>query len=751
MAPAHIPLAAGKLFLVMADTPAMHRQRSSRQRRHSSPNQAVDQALRRRIELESLVVAISTRMLAALPETADAEIVAALGEMGSFSGAERSFLNQIAGDPPLASNTHEYCRGQLTSLREVVQGIPLSNYPWSFDQLQHGKAVWIHRDNMPPEAAAELQWLQRFDLASSLVVPLMVQGRLAGALGFNTKSREKGWGDEDLDCLRMAGEIFLQALARQRAELEQQKLKDQLLRMARMESIGRLAGGVAHDFNNLLQVISGNLQLMADDIADNPRAQRRVDNAMAGVTRGSKLASQLLSFGRRQPLAPRVLNAARLIRNMDDLLRRSLGEEVELETIISGGLWNTLIDAGNLENALLNLAINARDAMNGRGKLTIEAGNAWLDESYVQGHPDAKVGQYVLVAVSDNGCGMPAELLEKAFEPFYTTKSEGRGTGLGLSMVYGFVKQSGGHVKIYSEVGVGTTVKLYLPRSTKSEETAPVSDTGPVLGGNETILVAEDEDFVRETVVALLSNLGYRVLQARDGQRAVSIIESGIGIDLLFTDVVMPGNIRSTELAKRAVQALPDIAVLFTSGYTQNGIVHGGQLDEGVELLSKPYTTEALARKVRSVLSAQQAKNAATRTAPSSSGPELPVISPRPDAVEPRSLRILLCEDDEQIRMTVTEMLVAKGHQVAGTHRADHAVQLFEAQPFDVLVTDVALPDGSGVELVRTLRERVPELPVLFATGRVTDDEIPASVRTSTLTKPYGADALLAALALLTA
>jgi len=530
------------------------------------------------------------------------------------------------------------------------------------------------------------------------------------------------------------------------------KTQDALRQSQKMESIGNLTGGVAHDFNNLLQVISGNLQLMTDDIADNPRVQRRVSNAMAGVARGSKLASQLLSFGRRQPLAPRVFNAARLIRNMDDLLRRSLGEEVELETIISGGLWNTLIDAGNLENALLNLAINARDAMNGRGKLTIEAGNAWLDEAYVLGHPDAKVGQYVLVAVSDNGCGMPAELLEKVFEPFYTTKSEGRGTGLGLSMVYGFVKQSGGHVKIYSEVDIGTTVKLYLPRSTKPEETTLAGDTGPVLGGNETILVVEDDDAVRETVVALLSNLGYRVFQARDGQHAVSIVESGIGLDLLFTDVVMPGNVRSTELAKKAAQILPDIAVLFTSGYTQNGIVHGGRLDEGVDLLSKPYTNEALARKVRSVLSAQQARNATARAmAASSSRPGMSVTLPNADAAQPRSLRVLLCEDDEMIRMTVTEMLAAKGHQVAGTHRADHAAQLFEAQAFDVLITDVALPDGSGVELARALRERDPDLPVLFATGRVTDDVIPTSGRTSTLTKPYGADALLAVLAVLTA
>ncbi len=375
------------------------------------------------------------------------------------------------------------------------------------------------------------------------------------------------------------------------------------LRLAqKMEAIGRLTGGVAHDFNNLLQVVGGNLQLLSKDVAGSERAEQRVKNALAGVTRGAKLASQLLAFGRRQPLAPKVVNLGRFVRGLDDMLRRALGDGIEIETVIGGGLWNVFTDSYQVENALLNLAINARDAMDGHGRLTIEAGNASLDDAYAARHVDVVPGQYVMLAVTDTGCGIAPEILEQVFEPFYTTKPEGQGTGLGLSMVYGFVKQSNGHIKIYSEPGQGTTVRLYLPRVRQSEDLASDVEVGPVVGGSETILVVEDDEDVRSTVVEMLSELGYRVLKARDAHSGLAIIESGVSLDVLFTDVVMPGPLRSPELARKARERLPDIAVLFTSGYTDNAIVHNGRLDEDTELLSKPYTREALARKIRHVL-----------------------------------------------------------------------------------------------------------------------------------------------------
>jgi CheY-like chemotaxis protein len=369
-----------------------------------------------------------------------------------------------------------------------------------------------------------------------------------------------------------------------------------------MEAVGQLTGGVAHDFNNILQVISGNLQLIARLVVGNEKVERRVQSAMTAVARGATLSTQLLAFSRRQVLEPKVVNVGHLVSAMDDMLRRALGDGIELETSVSGGLWNSLADPTQIETALLNLAINARDAMDGAGKLTVEVGNAFLDAAYAHANADVAAGQYVVIIVSDTGVGMTPEVLAQAFEPFFSTKAEGKGTGLGLSMVYGFAKQSSGHVKIYSEPGQGTSVKLYLPRSRQGADPLAANAASPAAGGAETILVAEDDAEVRATAVETLSELGYRVLTANDAAAALRIVESGAAVDLLFTDVVMPGALKSPELARQVRERLPGIAVLFTSGYTENAIVHGGRLDAGVELLSKPYRREDLARKIRKVL-----------------------------------------------------------------------------------------------------------------------------------------------------
>ena len=447
----------------------------------------------------------------------------------------------------------------------------------------------------------------RFDDGSeSSLVSLAGQAAVAidNARLLQAAEREIAQRREAEERLRQLNETLEARVATEIAERRQAELA--LQQAQKMEAIGKLTGGVAHDFNNLLQVVSGNLQLLATDVAGQEKAERRLANAMAGVQRGAKLAAQLLAFGRRQPLEPKVVNAGRLIAGMEDMLRRSLGDAIEIETVVSGGLWNTLIDPTQLENALLNLAINARDAMAGCGRITIEAGNAMLDADYARLHADVVPGQYVLLAVSDTGSGMPPEVVRQAFEPFFSTKPDGKGSGLGLSMVHGFVKQSGGHVKIYSEPGQGTVIRLYLPRAHQGEDQPVSLECTPIAGGREIVLVVEDDDSVRATVVEMLNDLGYQVLMARDAASALTVIESGIAVDLLFTDVVMPGTLRSPELARKARERLPGIAVLFTSGYTENGIVHGGRLDPGVELLSKPYTREALARKIRYVLSKQR-------------------------------------------------------------------------------------------------------------------------------------------------
>jgi CheY-like chemotaxis protein len=464
-----------------------------------------------------------------------------------------------------------------------------------------------------------------------------------------------------------------------------------------MEAVGKLTGGVAHDFNNLLQIIGGNLQLLRRDLVSGERAQRRLDTAVSAVERGARLASQLLAFARRQPLDPRVLNPGRLVLGMDDLLRRALGEDIEIALRISDGLWNTFVDPNQLENVILNLAINARDAMEREGTLTLEAGNVLLDEHDALLHPDVVPGEYVRLAVSDTGSGMTPEVLERAFEPFFTTKPEGRGTGLGLSMVYGFIKQSGGHLELESEVGRGTTLTLYFPRALQAEVPRTERVAGPVEGGTETLLVVEDDAAVRATVVELLKELGYRVLEASDGQSALAVIQSGPRIDLLFTDVVMPGPIRSPDLARQAKALLPDLEVLFTSGYAENAIVHGGRVDPGVTLLGKPYRREELARKLRHLLRQRQER--------------------LPEPANPAHLRILLVEDDEAIRSSACELLEVLGHRVNAVASGEAAQEALAAHGFDVLFTDVSLPGMSGVMLAREAVRQHPGLRVIIASG----------------------------------
>jgi signal transduction histidine kinase/CheY-like chemotaxis protein len=370
----------------------------------------------------------------------------------------------------------------------------------------------------------------------------------------------------------------------------------------KMEAVGHLTGGMAHDFNNLLQVITGNLELLARAAPLQGRAAVHLASALGGAERGARLTAQLLAFARQQPLDPRVINLGRQVRDMTDLLRRTLGEQIEVEASVAGGLWNTLADPGQVENALLNLAINGRDAMPDGGKLTIELANAFLDDSYADSHLEVLPGQYVMLAVSDTGSGMSPEVAARVFEPFFTTKAEGEGTGLGLSQVYGFVKQSGGHIKLYSELSQGTTVKLYLPRSRRPADITEAPLAGPIEGGTETILVVEDDAAVREAVVEILTDLGYSVLKAGDAEAALSVLSSGARVDLLFTDVVMPGPVKTRDLARRAQALLPGLKVLYTSGYTANAIIHDGRLDADVLLLSKPYRRDELARRVRRVL-----------------------------------------------------------------------------------------------------------------------------------------------------
>ncbi|MBA2674256.1 response regulator [Ramlibacter sp.] len=511
--------------------------------------------------------------------------------------------------------------------------------------------------------------------------------------------------------------LTLQDLVSARTQ-ELEKSQQALMQAQKLEAVGKLTGGVAHDFNNVLQIIGSNLQLLQVRLAEDSDEAALLRAALQAVDRGAKLSSQLLAFARRQPLEPVPLNVSRRVAEMGDLLRRALGEDIELETVLAARLWTAVVDPNQLENVILNLAINARDAMPEGGKLTIETANTMLDDSYVSEFPDVSSGQYVMVAVSDTGSGMPPEVVARAFEPFFTTKPEGKGTGLGLSMAYGFAKQSGGHIRIYSEPGSGTSVKLYLPRSHEKELVLPHRSSGPIEGGSETILVVEDDLAVQAAVVNMLQSLGYRVVRANDAQAALTILQSGLHIDLLFTDVVMPGPLRSPELARRAKSLFPDLGVLFTSGYTQNAIVHGGKLDPGVELLSKPYRQEDLARKVRQILA--QRRPAGAQAAQVTQVP-----------------RILLVEDEADLRDTTVQLLNLLGCQALAVDSAEAAQELLAREQFDLLMTDLRLPGRSGVELARDAALRYPGMRLVICSGYGAAADLPADVVAERLSKPY--------------
>jgi len=382
----------------------------------------------------------------------------------------------------------------------------------------------------------------------------------------------------------------------------QRQAEAQLQQAQKMEAVGQLTGGIAHDFNNLLTVILGSLD-WAQERADST-VRPAMESALRAAERGSGLVRQLLAFSRRQTLIPESLDLRRLTTAMEDLLRRTLGDDIEIEMNHGAGLWPALADRGQVESALLNLAINARDAMPAGGKLTIETANAPLDADYAARNAEVTPGDYVVLAVTDTGSGMPPEVVERAFEPFFTTKEVGRGSGLGLSMIYGFAKQSGGHLKIYSEVAHGTTVRLYLPRQRGEGIVAPSPLAVPKEQprGGETILVVEDDVDVRAFVLSQLRDLGYRVIEAADGPQAQRVLASDAPVDLLFTDVVMPGGMTGRQIADAAKRQRPQLKTLFTSGYTENSIVHQGKLDKGVNFLSKPYKRQDLAAAIRAAL-----------------------------------------------------------------------------------------------------------------------------------------------------
>ncbi len=507
---------------------------------------------------------------------------------------------------------------------------------------------------------------------------------------------------------------------RKQAQEALQRAQEQLAQAQKMEGIGQLTGGVAHDFNNLLTVIIGNLEsiqrVLGSGEIDRGRLDRSIEHARRGAERAASLTQRLLAFSRRQPLDPKPVDVGRLVAGMSELLRRTLGEHIAIETVLAGGLWRVHVDPNQLEVSILNLAVNARDAMLDGGKLTIETANAYLDETYAISQSEVVPGQYVALSISDTGIGMSRQVQTRAFEPFYTTKDIGQGTGLGLSQVYGFVKQSGGHVKLYSEEGCGTTVKLYLPRLLAEDEARAEREIvhhAPRSRNGETILVVEDDEDVRAHSTGILRELGYTVLEAASGAAGLQLLRSHPEIRLLFTDVGLPGGMNGKQLGDRALGIRPNLKVLFTTGYARNAIVHDGRLDPGVSLLTKPFTFSALAAKLDDMLDA-----------------------------EPAIPRILLVEDEILVQMVATEQLKDLGYRVETAGSATEAINKAKllAGEIDLAIIDIGLPDRRGDVLVGELRALNARLPILVASGydsaelarRFADDPFVRLVR-----KPY--------------
>jgi PAS domain S-box-containing protein len=517
---------------------------------------------------------------------------------------------------------------------------------------------------------------------------------------------------------------------RREALLALQETQQQLLQAQKMEGIGHLTGGIAHDFNNLLTIIIGNIETLQRVVQgsqpDPTRLTRLAGNAMRGAERAAALTQRLLAFSRQQPLQPTIVDVNKLVSGMTDLMHRSLGEQIGIETVLADGLWRVHADPNQLEVAIVNLAVNARDAMPSGGKLTIEAANTRLDQEVSAGQVEVAAGEYVEIRVTDTGTGMSREVVARAFEPFFTTKDVGSGTGLGLSQVYGFVRQSGGHVTIDSELGKGTTVRLYLPRVKSAVEADAQSEhhAPPRSRACETVLVVEDDEGVRNYTLESLHDLGYRTFDTGNGRAALEILRDHPEIQLLFTDVVLPDGLNGQQLADEARRRRPGLKVLMTTGYARNVILHDGKVAPDVQLITKPFSYAALAAKMRSVL-------------------DMPT----------RSGRILLVEDEMLIQMLAVDQLESLGFKVETAASATEAMNKIKLNgDVDAVIVDIGLPDRKGDVLIGELRAIHPSMPIVVASGygeaaihkRFEDDD-----NITFLSKPYATDQLKAALAAL--
>jgi signal transduction histidine kinase/DNA-binding response OmpR family regulator len=580
---------------------------------------------------------------------------------------------------------------------------------------------------------------EKYPAARALLGRILSRDQATLALGTTDQRVVHEGRDYEIGLGRMpAGELVITFL-----DVTDKIRSDEVLRHAqKMEAIGQLTGGMAHDFNNILQVIQTNLDLLAADVGGNPESAQRVETAQLGAQRAARLTRQLLAFARRQSLEPVATNVGRLVLDMADLLHHSLGEKVELACTVASGAWNARVDPGQLENAIINLAVNARDAMPDGGTLTVEVSNVLLRRDHADLADGAAPGEYVLVAVADTGTGMPSDVVDKAFDPFFTTKEEGKGTGLGLSMVYGFIAQSGGVVKIDSAPGRGTTVRMYLPRTRDAVVEQPAAHP-TTLEGSERILLVEDNENVRRSLVEMLSGLKYRVTDVANPDAAMAELQAGRSFDLLLSDIVMPGKVTAVELAAAARRYQPQLAVLFMSGYAQSPAIRS-DLPRGVALMNKPFRRDELATRIRAALTAAAAGTAspAEPAAATSASPPAPRPSAGGDSEHDqlkRGCHVLLVEDEVLVRMSTADSLKRLGCTVETAGTAERALDLLHGpDAFHLMITDIRLPGMGGVELAAEARRLKPALMIAVASG-YRDSALQASLppNTTYLVKPY--------------
>ncbi|MDX9800518.1 MAG: LytS/YhcK type 5TM receptor domain-containing protein [Spirochaetia bacterium] len=567
-----------------------------------------EERLRYRLAIEMIINSFTSALVNSDLYDVDQEIAAAFKSLGAVTETDRVYLFLYDRDIATFFNSHEWCAEGIDSHIDYYQNVSVETYPWWTEQMKNNTTV-IYEDinEMPDDSGKAKEIFMDHDILSIAVIPLFHDGKLTGFLGFDSIKKSKRWKDEDIDLLKLIGNIFCSAIVRKNELEEKSKLNDQLVQIQKLESIGRLAGGVAHDFNNILQVIMGFTEMALDDIPPGSgNTKNYLDEIYKASKRSAELTGQLLAFARRQTIKPETINLNQVIESTIKMLTRLIGENIDLIWNPSEFLWNTMIDITQVNQLLTNLTVNSRDALENRkqGKIIIETRNTVIDDAYLKKNAYFEPGEYVMLAVSDNGKGMDRETISHIFEPFYTTKGK-EGTGLGLSTVYGIMKQNNGFINTYSEVGEGTTIKLYFKRYTESNPA--VIKTGQKeeikAPADKIILIVEDEATILSLAKEILTRGGYNVITAENGEKALSLSGSYNGrIDLLVTDVVLP-EMNGKKLAEAIVKGRSGIKTLFMSGYTANVIAHQGILDEGINFIQKPFTVKDLLSKVNQILS----------------------------------------------------------------------------------------------------------------------------------------------------